>query len=59
MNDATCNDEVESYTCTCVDGYNGTNCETGMLNLHIRLNISMNIFLSVNITRMYVSVNET
>ena len=26
----TCIDNVNSYTCTCDDGYTGTNCETGM-----------------------------
>jgi len=25
----TCTDGVDSYTCKCVDGYEGTNCETG------------------------------
>ena len=29
-NGATCNDEVNAYNCSCVDGYNGTNCETGI-----------------------------
>ncbi len=29
MNGATCTDDVNSYTCTCVAGYIGTNCETG------------------------------
>ena len=24
-----CTDQVSGYTCNCVDGYNGTNCETG------------------------------
>ena len=31
-NGATCNDEINAYNCSCVDGYNGTNCETGMFN---------------------------
>ena len=26
----TCTDGVNSYTCECVDGYTGVNCETGM-----------------------------
>ena len=33
-NGATCNDEVDAYNCSCVDGYNGTNCETGMSSYH-------------------------
>ena len=41
VNDATCTDNVNSYTCTCVDGYTGTNCETGMLNLHLSVYISI------------------
>ena len=31
MNGATCEDGVFLYTCSCVDGYIGTHCETGML----------------------------
>ena len=30
MNDATCHDEVNAYNCTCVEGYTGYNCETGV-----------------------------
>ena len=30
MNVATCNDVVNSYTCGCVAGYMGTDCETGL-----------------------------
>ena len=26
-----CRDDVDSYTCQCVDGYTGANCETGMV----------------------------
>ena len=29
MNGATCEDGVFQYTCSCVDGYTGTHCETG------------------------------
>ena len=32
-NGATCNDEVNSYNCTCVEGYNGTTCQTGIFNI--------------------------
>ena len=32
----TCTDGVNSYTCECVDGYTGVNCETGMtINIYI------------------------
>ena len=29
-NDGLCIDQVNSYTCTCVDGYEGARCEIGM-----------------------------
>ena len=29
LNGATCFDEVDSYSCTCLLGYVGTVCETG------------------------------
>jgi preprotein translocase subunit SecY len=32
-NGGTCADGVNSYTCTCVTGYTGTNCQTGKLVL--------------------------
>ena len=28
-NGATCADDVNQYSCICVDGYSGTHCETG------------------------------
>jgi hypothetical protein len=31
-NGATCNDGVNSYTCTCSPGYTGTYCDTGTCN---------------------------
>ena len=31
LNDGTCIDEVNGYTCACVDGYEGSICKTGML----------------------------
>ena len=30
QNDGTCVDAVNSYTCTCGDGYSGSHCEIGM-----------------------------
>ena len=30
QNAGTCTDAVDGYTCGCVAGYNGDNCETGM-----------------------------
>lgn len=29
VNGATCNDEVNAYSCTCLAGYTGGHCETG------------------------------
>ena len=29
LNGGTCVDEIDSYTCNCQPGYNGTNCENG------------------------------
>lgn len=29
MHNATCVDGFQSYSCTCLPGYNGTNCEIG------------------------------
>ena len=29
MNGATCNEDINKYTCTCVPGYNGLHCEEG------------------------------
>ena len=34
MNGATCIDEVNAYSCSCVAGYTGDRCETGMLEYH-------------------------
>ena len=32
-NGATCTDGVDSYSCTCVAGFNGTNCGTSELTV--------------------------
>lgn len=29
LNSVSCDDEVNRYHCTCVEGYTGTHCETG------------------------------
>ena len=29
LNGGSCTDDVNAYQCTCVGGYNGTNCEIG------------------------------
>jgi len=31
QNGGSCTDNVNSYSCACVDGYTGTNCETGII----------------------------
>ena len=29
QNGGSCNDQINGYTCNCVDGYDGLNCENG------------------------------
>ena len=29
QNSGSCTDQINGYTCSCVDGYDGTNCENG------------------------------
>ena len=41
----TCIDEVNRYTCNCVTGYTGVNCETSMSAFNPDLNIVMGRFL--------------
>ena len=35
-NSGNCTDGINEYNCTCIPGYNGTNCETGKL-MFVRL----------------------
>ena len=35
QNGGTCVDVVNAYTCNCVPGYTGDNCETGNLCIHL------------------------
>jgi len=35
MNGATCNEDINKYTCTCVPGYSGVHCEEGGWEFHI------------------------
>ena len=38
QNNATCTDDINSYNCTCLSGYEGTNCENGKDNMYVYLN---------------------
>ena len=29
QNSGSCTDQINGYTCNCLDGYDGTDCETG------------------------------
>ena len=45
LNNATCNEGINSYNCTCEAGYQGTNCETGTRDfpfISLLLTYSMN-----------------
>ena len=46
MNGATCNEDINKYTCTCVPGYNGVNCEEG------------GYLRSANISQSYITDHE-
>ncbi len=39
MNNANCTDLIDSFNCTCVDGYIGIQCETGEITIQICLYI--------------------
>ena len=34
MNNGSCSDELNGYRCSCVVGYSGHHCETGIYNLY-------------------------
>ena len=34
MNEGTCSDRIDGYSCSCVAGYTGQNCEISMHNLN-------------------------
>ena len=39
VNDATCVDNVNGYTCNCAVGYTGTHCEQGVNSFKVATNI--------------------
>ena len=45
QNDGTCTDNINGYTCTCRDGYEGSNCETGLW-----MEITIHVCLILNLT---------
>ena len=48
MNNGTCIDEVNSYSCECMPGYTGSTCETGM-RLHLKY---LSARITVNVTNI-------
>jgi hypothetical protein len=46
QNGATCNDGVNSYTCTCSPGYTGTYCDTGICVITYMWNNRMSFSIS-------------
>lgn len=36
QNNATCQNDIDSYTCICVHGYEGDNCEIGNAELYVK-----------------------
>ena len=54
QNSATCKNLINAYSCTCVEGYEGTHCENGMCALHVicvdfNLDIAMNLDINLSI----------
>ena len=40
QNRGTCHDEINRYSCLCVPGYTGVNCETGESNNYMNLSLA-------------------
>ena len=37
QNGGSCTDQINDYTCACVDGYDGLNCENGNIAISFRI----------------------
>ena len=48
LNGGTCNDMIDAYSCTCVLGFNGTNCD----NSKVYFNIQSLIFIQIQLSRI-------
>ena len=54
-NGATCTDGINAYTCTCLVGYTGTDCQTGIFNKNYFF-LYKRIFRQYTSTKMFTSV---
>ena len=55
MHAADCADSVNQFDCTCLDGYTGTQCETGMPNIFSN---SYEIFSRCGVCQPYQGKNS-
>ena len=46
QNGGSCTDRVNGHICSCIDGYNGPNCENGENKTFVLVHIKSNIWMS-------------
>lgn len=47
-NDGTCNDIINGYYCTCVNGFTGLSCETGIVIISLHLKRLLFLYIIFN-----------